>query len=149
MRNYPDKLLWCQNNVSSGLRENSILTNFGNIYLHWDSHHSITNKYSVYNTLSHRAQNVCSNQQLLKRKNQHIQTALCRCNYPEWVFHTLWAKLEFQLSQNQWHNNRNLHRINNRNHNFIVVPYSKGFSESFRSMYQSRSPGSFQRSQQR
>ena len=34
-------------------------------YLHWDSHHSSTNKYSVYNTLTHMAQTVCSNQQLL------------------------------------------------------------------------------------
>ena len=31
-------------------------------YLHWDSHHSIINKYSVCNTLSHRAQYVCSKQ---------------------------------------------------------------------------------------
>ena len=34
-------------------------------YQHCDSHHSITNKYSVFNTFLHRAQTVCSNQQLL------------------------------------------------------------------------------------
>ena len=30
-------------------------------YLHWDNHHSITKKYSIYSTLSHRVQFVCSN----------------------------------------------------------------------------------------
>ena len=89
-------------------------------YLHWDRHHSITNKYNVYNTLSHRAQDVCSNQQLLKQENQHIPTALCRCNYPDRVFCRFQAKLEFQLSQKQWHNSTNFHR-NKRNHNTFVV----------------------------
>ena len=71
-------------------------------YLHWDSHHSITHKYNIYNTLSHMAQYICSNQQLLKQENQHIQTALHRYNFPDWVFHRLQAKMEIQLIQKQW-----------------------------------------------
>ena len=63
-------------------------------YLHWDSHHSITNKYNIYHTLSQRVQYVCSSQQLLKQENQHMQTALHRCNmltrcstglHPNWI----------------------------------------------------------------
>ena len=38
-------------------------------HLLWNSHHSITKKYGIYSTLSHRAQYVFSNQQLLKHEN--------------------------------------------------------------------------------
>ena len=103
-----------------------------NIYIRTVTTTSST--HTAFKTLSHRAHHVCSNQQLLKQENQHIQTALCRCSYPHWVFHRLQAKLEFQPSQKQWHNT-NLHRNNNRNCNtFVVVPYSKGLSESFRNI---------------
>ena len=34
-------------------------------YLHWDNHHSLFAKYSVFNTLTYRARIVCTNQQLL------------------------------------------------------------------------------------
>ena len=36
--------------------------NHTNQYLQWDSHHAITNKYSIISTLLHRAKNICSNQ---------------------------------------------------------------------------------------
>ena len=62
--------------------------------LHWDSHHSITNQYNIYNILSHRAQFVCSNQQLLDQENQHIHMALSRCNYHGWVLHRLQTKVD-------------------------------------------------------
>ena len=104
-----------------------------NIYIGTVTTASPTN--TAFTTLSHGTQYVCSNQQLLKQENQHILTALCRCNYPDWEFHRLQSKLEFQLSQKLWHNNTNLHKNNNRNHNtFLVVPYSKGLSESFRNI---------------
>ena len=104
-------------------------------YLHWDSHPSITNKYSIYNTLSLWTKYVCSNQQLLEQENKHIQTALCRCNYPDWAFHRLQTKLENQLNEKQCHKNTNLHRNNNRNHNtFLVIPYSKGLGGGFRNI---------------
>ena len=54
-------------------------------YLHQDSHHSITNKYNIYKTLSHRAWYVWSNQQLLEQENQHFHVMLNRWNYPGWV----------------------------------------------------------------
>ena len=37
-----------------------------NQYLHWDSHHTISSKYSVVGTLHHRAKTICSNRQLLQ-----------------------------------------------------------------------------------
>ena len=37
-------------------------------YLQWDSHHAIANKYSVINSLIHRAKNICSNQDQLEEE---------------------------------------------------------------------------------
>ena len=42
-------------------------------------------------------------------------------------------KMNFQLSQQQWHNNI-LHKDTNKSNIFAMVPYSKGLSESFRNM---------------
>ena len=38
------------------------------LYLQWDSHHTLTSKYSVIGTLQHRAQTICSNPQLLQKE---------------------------------------------------------------------------------
>ena len=68
-------------------------------------------------------------------RKQHIHMALSRYNYLDRVFHKLQTKLDFQLSQQQCHNNINLHRDTNKNNNiFTVVAYSKGLSESFRNI---------------
>ena len=37
-------------------------------YLHCDSHHTISSKYSVVGTLHHRARTICSNNQFLQQK---------------------------------------------------------------------------------
>ena len=42
-----------------------------NQYLQWDSHHSIANKYSVMNSLLHRANNICSNQEQKEEEVTH------------------------------------------------------------------------------
>ena len=39
-----------------------------NQYLQWDSHHAIANKYSVINSLLHRAKYICSNQDQHRRR---------------------------------------------------------------------------------
>ena len=48
-------------------------------YLRRDSHHSLTNKYSVYNTLTHRAQTVWTD---FGQEYQHIKTTFSRCKVP-------------------------------------------------------------------
>ena len=45
-------------------------------YLHWDSHHTISSKYSVVGTLHHRAKTICSNRQLLQQEEEHLSEAL-------------------------------------------------------------------------
>ena len=50
-------------------------------YLQWDSHHNLSAKFSIINTLSHRAQTVCSNPELLKQEKEHIRKALTKCKF--------------------------------------------------------------------
>ena len=46
-------------------------------------------KYSVFNTLTHRAMTVCTNQQLLQKEEEHIKGALQRHKFPNWPY---WAQ---------------------------------------------------------
>ena len=55
------------------------------LYLKWDSHHTIPSKYSVVGTLYHRAKNICSSPQLLQGEKQYLFQALKRCKYPTWA----------------------------------------------------------------
>ena len=90
-------------------------------------------KYSVYNTLTYRARTVCSDQELLRLEQQHIKTALSRCNYWNWVFQRLQTKLNFQLCLHICKTNSHSHN-NNTKHIYMVVPYSKVLSENFKSL---------------
>ena len=42
-------------------------------YLHWDSHHTISSKYSVVGTLCCRAKSICSNNHLLQQEEDHVR----------------------------------------------------------------------------
>ena len=66
-------------------------------YLHWDSHHSITSKYSVIGTLYHRARTVCSNQDYLESEEKHLIKSLNRCKYPKWALNRV--KIKSQTAQ--------------------------------------------------
>ena len=53
-------------------------------YLHRDSHHAITSKYSVIGTLYHWARTVCSNPNQLQNEEKHLFKSLNKCKYPNW-----------------------------------------------------------------
>ena len=55
------------------------------LYLQWNSHHSISSKYSVVGTLHHRAKTVCSSPQLLQQEEDHLSRVLTRCKYTTWT----------------------------------------------------------------
>ena len=42
-------------------------------YMNWDSHHTISSKYSLVGTLHHRAKTICSNKQLLQQEEEIFQ----------------------------------------------------------------------------
>ena len=45
-------------------------------YLQWDNHHSLSSKYSVIGTLTHRAKVVCTNLESLQGELKHLRSAL-------------------------------------------------------------------------
>ena len=49
-------------------------------YLQWDSHHSLSAKYSVIGTLTHRAKVVCTDPELLQGELNHLRRVLAKCN---------------------------------------------------------------------
>ena len=91
---------------------------------------------TVFSTPSHIGPRLLySDQQLLVQELKHIRTALSRSNNPDWVFHRLQTKLDYQLSL-QYHNiNPNAQKdINKTKDIYIVVPYSRGLNESFKNV---------------
>ena len=97
-------------------------------YLQWDSHHNLACKYSVINTLTHRTKAVCSNSQQLKEELHHLEGALTQCKYPRWAFQKI---LKDQESKKNKKKERKT-TIQKRCH--IVVLYTKGLCESYKSI---------------
>ena len=62
-------------------------------YLQWDSHHTISAKYSVISTLFHQAKAVCSTSQKLHEEHEHLQKVLTRCKYPRWALNRIKDKI--------------------------------------------------------
>ena len=95
------------------------------MYLHWDSYHHLSAKYSVIKTLRHGSKTVCSTKQLLTEEEAHLYNALRRCKYPLWA----WSRVNIKKKQKknkQGNNNNN----NNTKKPYIVVPYMKGLGET-------------------
>ena len=93
-----------------------------NQYLQWDSHHAISNKYSIKSSLLHRAKNICSNQHLLEEEQTQTQRALSVCKYPAWAIN----KMKLKTSTPKTNNNSNSKTIYRC---YITVPYNEGLSE--------------------
>ena len=125
-------------------------------YLQWDSHHSLSSKYSVIGTLTHWAKVVCTNSGLLQDELNYLRRALGKCNYPSWaikrVHHKVLNNNQEETSHNNSTNNNNTGNNNNGNTNNnnqgsnpsnnrqsnkatggqIIIPYTKGIAESIK-----------------
>ena len=107
-------------------------------YLQWDSHHNLSAKFSVINTLSHRAQRVCSNPELLKQEKEHLRKALTQCKYPKWALDKVEKRLNRSSSEtNDGANNQGTtgtpaatKEVKSKGH--IVLPYTQGLCESIK-----------------
>ena len=102
------------------------------LYFQLDSHHNLAAKFTVINTLTHRAKTLCSNPQLLKEEEAHLRQALRRCKYPGWAFN--WASIQSNRSNRSSNMTRN-NTINNINKPHIAVPCIKGLSESCKNIH--------------
>ena len=59
------------------------------LYLQWNSHHNLACKYSVINTLTHRAKAVYSSSTLLEEELKHLYEVLQQCKYPKWAINKI------------------------------------------------------------
>ena len=107
-------------------------------YLQWDSHHNLSAKFSVINTLSHGAQTVCSNPELLKQEKEHLRKALTQCKYPNWALDKVEKRLNRSSSEaidgvnNQGTNSTPAATKEVKSKGHIVIPYTQGLCESIK-----------------
>ena len=104
------------------------------LYLQWDSHHTIAAKYSVVNTFNHRARAVCSNPQLLKKEEEHLQRVLIEDKYLAWALNRVNMKINAPFNQDQNKRGPNIcsNAATNNQRPYMVVQYIKGLSESLK-----------------
>ena len=103
-------------------------------YLQWDSHHHLSAKFSVIQTLSHRASTVCSNPELLQKEKEHLRKALTKCKYPKWAVDKVKKRLNRSFRQVNAGDNNNAQSANQevQNKGHIVIPYTQGLCESIK-----------------
>ena len=83
-------------------------------YLQRDSHHSLSAKYSVIGTLTHRAKVVCTEPELPQGKINHLRRALEKCNYLTWAINRVQHKvLNNNLEDTSNNNSANQNSIDN------------------------------------
>ena len=100
------------------------------LYLQWDSCHTISSKYSVAGTLYHRAKTICSDPQLKKKEEDHLCQALQKCRYPIWAINRARIKSKNPPRNKNRNNNNQTGQKTNINRNiYMVVPYQQGLSE--------------------
>ena len=105
------------------------------LYLQWDSHHSIAAKYSVINTLHHRAKAVCSNKQLLEEEEEHLKKVLTENKYPMWALNRVKLKNKATKTQEQRRPQNTTAKVTAGNkRSYMVLPYVKGLSESMKNV---------------
>ena len=109
------------------------------LYLQWDSHHTISSKCSVAGTLYHRAKTICSDQQLQKKEEDHLCQALQKCRYPIWAINR--ARIKSQnpsRNRNRNNNNQTGQKTNINKNIYMVVPYQQRLSERVKNTCQNR-----------
>ena len=107
-------------------------------YLQWDSHQNLSAKFSVINTLSHRAKTVCSNPELFKIEKEHLRKALTQCKYPKTALDKVEKRLIRPSSEaNDGANSQGTtstptatREVKTKGH--IVIPYIQGLHESIK-----------------
>ena len=105
-------------------------------YIYWDSHHNLLAKYSIFNSLTHRARVVCINQIYIKKRITLEKLFLDAITaHGPYIDST---PVSSKGSVNQAQNNLHRHQTKNNSKKTcnisIVVPFSKGLSESFKKL---------------
>ena len=110
-------------------------------YLQWDSHQHLSAKFSVIHTLSHRAQTVCRNPELLHKDKAHLRNAITQCKYPKWALDKVERRLNRPSTEapdranNQGNQSTTgaqpvTNEVKTKGH--ITIPYTQGLHESIK-----------------
>ena len=98
-------------------------------YLDFNSSHPISAKKAVVRAVMDRAENVCSDPDILVKEVEHLGKVLCYNNYPQWLIDK-WGKSE--KSGPLIHPDTGLEI---KKQFFISVPYFPGLSKSFKKIF--------------
>ena len=106
--------------------------------IQWDSHHNLSAKYSVINTLTHRATTVYNKPELLQKEMDHLRKALAHCKCPRWALDRVERRLTKPNSEdNNDVNNQGTtgakattNEVKTNGH--IVIPYTQGLCKSIK-----------------
>ena len=93
-------------------------------YLQWDSHHCLSDKYSVIDTLIQRAKTVCTDPEQLLKELTHLRVALGKCNYPSWAIN----RVPNKVLNSYWEEQGNNIQQNSNNNNQIQANNNQGTS---------------------
>ena len=107
-------------------------------YLQWDSYHNPSAKYSVINTLAHRAKTVCNKPELLQKEMDHFRKALTHCKYPKQPIDSVEGRLS--KPTNEGINDADIqgtvgakpttNEVKPKGH--IVIPYTQGLCKTIK-----------------
>ena len=118
-------------------------------YLQWDSHHSISAKYSVIGTLTRRAKTIFTNPDLLDKEVKNLREVMRKCKYPKWAINKVQSKvLNNNQGENDSNNNKQDQQTNGQGENStntttrskpnyigqVVIPCTQGTSEGFKNI---------------
>ena len=98
-------------------------------YLDFNSSHPISAKRAVLRALMDRAENVCSDPEILAEEVEHLSKVLCYNNYPQWMIDK-WGKSD---KVGPLIHPDTGHEI--RKQFYVSVPYFPGLSEAFKKIF--------------
>ena len=101
------------------------------IYLQWDSSHTVASKYSVVGHSITEPKSYVQDLRCYKKKNNIYKKAPTKCKYPAWALNRV--KIKTKAPANNQNRRDTTNSGNNNNQKpYMVVPYYKGLSESLK-----------------
>ena len=107
-------------------------------YLQWDCHHHLSAKYSVINSLTHRAKTVCNKLSCFKKEMEHLRKDPIHCKYPKWALDMVEKRLTKPTgevndgAEGQGTTGAQLTTNEVKTKGHIVIPYTQGLGESIK-----------------
>ena len=99
---------------------------------------NLSAKYTVINTLTHRAKTVCNKPELFQKEIEHLRKACTHCKYPKWALGRVEKRLNKPIGEvNDGAEDQRTagvqpttNEVKTKGH--IVIPYTQGLDESIK-----------------